>query len=57
MKPIQLDESALAVLAQQGLTVDSIPAAGQKVFLRRESNISHRGVAIDVTDQVHPSFR
>ena len=57
MKPIYLDENALAVLAQQGLTVEAVPAAGQQVFLRRESNIARGGVAVDVTDKVHPFIR
>ncbi|MCZ0961054.1 hypothetical protein OU682_05410 [Paracoccus sp. EF6] len=57
MKPIQLDEDARAVLAQQELTVDAVPAAGRQVFLRRESNLSRGGVAIDVTDKIHPSIR
>ncbi|MCZ0962527.1 ATP-binding protein [Paracoccus benzoatiresistens] len=56
-KPIKLDEDALAVLAQQGLTVDAVPEAGQKVFLRRESNLSRGGTPLDVTDKVHPSIR
>ncbi|MCZ0963983.1 ATP-binding protein [Paracoccus benzoatiresistens] len=57
MKPIQLDEDALGVLAQQGLTVDSIAEAGRQVFLRRESNLSRGGSPLDVTDKVHPSIR
>ena len=55
--PIRLDEDALALLAKQGLRVDSVPEAGRQVLLRRESNLSRGGMAVDVTDQVHPSIR
>lgn len=56
MKPLRLDEDALSVLAQQGLTVESVPEAGKKAYLRRESNVSRGGSPIDVTEQVHPSI-
>ncbi|MBM4075943.1 MAG: cyanophycin synthetase, partial [Planctomycetes bacterium] len=49
-----LDEIAKGVLAEQGLTVDSIPAAGQVVLIRRNANLSTGGSATDVTDLVHP---
>jgi cyanophycin synthetase len=57
MKPISLDEDALVLLAKQGLRMDSVPAAGRQVFLRRESNLSRGGSPLDVTDQLHPSIR
>lgn len=57
MKPILLDDDALLVLAQQGLDLNSVPPAGQRVLLRRESNLSRGGRAVDVTDRVHPSIR
>jgi cyanophycin synthetase len=52
---IALDDPALLVLAQQGLTVDSIPQPGQSVRLRTNCNLSTGGTAADVTDLVHPS--
>ena len=52
---IKLDEIARAVLADQGHTVDSVPAAGEVVLCRRNANLSTGGTAVDVTDEVHPS--
>lgn len=54
LSKIPLDEIARSVLAEQGLTVDSVPAAGQLVLLRRNANLSTGGSATDVTDIVHP---
>jgi len=54
LNKIPLDDIAKGVLAEQGLKVDSIPAAGQSVLLRRNANLSTGGLATDVTDIVHP---
>jgi len=54
LSKIPLDEIALGVLAEQGLTAESVPAAGQVVLLRRNANLSTGGSATDVTDLVHP---
>ncbi|MBI1345538.1 cyanophycin synthetase [bacterium] len=54
LSKIPLDAIALGVLSEQGLTTDSIPAAGQLVLLRRNANLSTGGSATDVTDLVHP---
>jgi glutamate--cysteine ligase len=43
-------------LRAQGLSLDSIPAAGARVFLRRNSNISTGGDSLDLTDSVHPGY-
>ena len=51
---LTLDDTALAVLAAQGLGPESIPAAGRRVWLRRTANLSTGGTSRDVTDQVHP---
>ncbi len=51
---ITLDEAAALVLAQQGLSADSVPAAGQTVQLRSNGNLSTGGTATDVTAEVHP---
>jgi cyanophycin synthetase len=53
---ISFDEIALAHLANQGLTADSIPPAGARVFLRNNANLSTGGTATDVTDEVHPEL-
>lgn len=54
LSPVPLDDVALAVLAEQGLSPDSVPAAGVTVLLRRNANLSTGGTAEDVTDIVHP---
>src|SRR6185369_3782009 len=38
---------------QQELTLDSVPAAGREVWLRKVANLSAGGVSIDVTPTVH----
>ncbi|HET7795603.1 MAG TPA: cyanophycin synthetase [Rhizobacter sp.] len=51
---VRLDDIAVARLGLQGLTVDSVPALGQRVVLRNNANLSTGGTATDVTDDVHP---
>lgn len=52
---VKLDAIAQACLAEQGFTVDSVPAAGKKVVIRNNANLSTGGTATDVTDEMHPS--
>jgi cyanophycin synthetase len=54
MSLIKIDELALGVLLQQGLTPDAIPSVDQVVLIRRNANLSTGGSAVDVTDRVHP---
>ncbi|MFN7835050.1 MAG: cyanophycin synthetase [Burkholderiaceae bacterium] len=53
---IRLDETALALLAKQNLTPDSILPVGTVTILRNNANLSTGGTATDVTDQVHPDL-
>lgn len=53
---IRFDDIALARLAEDGLTAESIPAKSQRVVLRNNANLSTGGTATDVTDDVHPDF-
>lgn len=53
---IKFDEIALARLAVQGLTADSVPTVGKRVVLRNNANLSTGGTATDVTDDVHPEL-
>jgi cyanophycin synthetase len=54
LSKIRLDPIALAVLAEQGLSPESIPAPSTKVIVRRNANLSTGGTAADVTEMVHP---
>lgn len=51
---IRLDDIAVARLAAQNLTPESVPPKGQRVILRNNANLSTGGTATDVTDDVHP---
>lgn len=51
---ISFDDTALARLATQGYTADSVPPRGQRIILRNNANLSTGGTATDVTDEVHP---
>jgi cyanophycin synthetase len=57
MTRLELDAQADTMLARQGLTADSVPAAGQAVPLRSTANLSTGGTATDVTDIIHPDNR
>lgn len=52
---VSLDEEALAMLAESGMTPDSIPSAGEFVMMRRRDNISAGGTSEPVTaSEIHP---
>ncbi len=53
---IRFDEIALARLAEQGYTADSVPPRGVRVILRNNANLSTGGTATAVTDAVHPDL-
>ncbi|TGM10343.1 bifunctional glutamate--cysteine ligase GshA/glutathione synthetase GshB [Leptospira barantonii] len=57
LEKIQLADTELDVLHQSGFTKDSIPSKDQKVFLRKNSNISTGGDSMDVTDLAHPYYK
>lgn len=52
---IKVDAHVQEFLQQQNLSTDFVPEAGQKVYLRKNSNISTGGDSHDVTDTAHPS--
>ncbi|MBS0364608.1 MAG: cyanophycin synthetase [Proteobacteria bacterium] len=54
---LELDAQAQKMLERAGLTADSVPAAGQPVYLRSTANLSTGGTATDVTDVIHPDNR
>lgn len=57
MTKIGLGSQAHRLLEAAGLTLDSIPAEGETVFLAATANMSTGGSAIDVTDAIHPENR
>jgi cyanophycin synthetase len=48
------DQQAETLLARKGYTRETVPAAGERVFLRSTGNLSTGGTATDMTDVVHP---
>lgn len=56
LSKIHINDAALVVLKEQGLMPDSVPAANQRVLIRRNANLSTGGTAVDVTDKVHPEW-
>ena len=57
LKKIALGDIEQLQLKEQGLTVDSIPAKDQLVQLRANSNISTGGDSIDMTEEMHASYK
>ena len=54
---INVDAELTAHLAKQGLSLDSVPRAGEAVAVRGISNVSKGGTYEDVSDRVHPDNR
>ncbi len=54
---LELDAQAQRMLERAQLSAESIPAAGQIVYLRSTANLSTGGTATDVTDVIHPDNR
>lgn len=54
---LQFDHQAERLLAQKGYDQQSVPPAGEIVYLRSTGNLSTGGTAVDVTDTIHPDNR
>lgn len=52
---IKVDNYIIGNLEKQGLDMNSVIPAGEKVYLRREGNLSAGGESVDVTDEL-PDF-
>ncbi len=52
--PIRYDEDSERLLRVQGLTLESVPAAGARVRLKSAANWAAGGSLRDVTDAIHP---
>ena len=57
LEKINLGEAEEMFLALQGKTFETIPANGETVFLRENSNISTGGDSIDFTDEIPESYK
>ena len=51
---IKVDKGAAALLESQGLSLDSVPDAGEQVKLTLTGNMSTGGISIDRTFEAHP---
>lgn len=54
LSKVKVDSSVLMLLAKKNLTLESVPKAGQLVYLRENGNISTGGIPTDVLNKVHP---
>jgi len=54
MTRIKVDAHVLTLLGRSGRTPETVPAAGEVVFLCDTANLSTGGTAIDRTDVTHP---
>ncbi len=52
---IELDELSLTFLSRKGLSPQSVPAAGETVYVKATANLSTGGISRDITDHVHPA--
>lgn len=55
--PLVMDAEVDKYLNKQGLDSSYIPNDQEKIYLRHQSNLAKGGMAIDMTDQVHPSIK
>lgn len=51
-----LDQTSLDLIAKQGLSLNAIAEKDQKVVLKEVTNMGQGGVAIDITDDLHPLY-
>ncbi|MBI9081652.1 MAG: cyanophycin synthetase [Pseudodesulfovibrio sp.] len=54
---IKIDHMTKRLLTLRGMSVDSSPEEGEKVYLKTTANLSQGGTATDVTDEVNPEIR
>ena len=52
---ILVDDEMYNYMSKNGISMDYIPANGEKVYLRPNSNVAMGGICEDYTDKVHPS--
>lgn len=54
---IEIDRMTDRILSLKGLSLDSCPDPGEKVYLKATANLSQGATATDVTDMVSPDIR
>jgi len=54
---IEIDDMTERLLSLKGLSPDSSPGKGEKIYLKTTANLSQGGTATDVTDEVSPDIR
>lgn len=52
---IELDRAAFQMLERQGYTLDTVLPDGDMCYLKATANLSTGGIAIDRTDEIHPT--
>jgi cyanophycin synthetase len=52
---ITIDQFTQKMLDDAGITLETIPAKGERIFLKPTANLSTGGTSTDVTDEVHPA--
>ncbi|SFB85895.1 glutamate-cysteine ligase /glutathione synthase [Alkalibacterium subtropicum] len=57
LEKIKMGEIEAMMLKEQGYTFESVLPENEKVYLRENSNISTGGDSIDVTDDMHESYK
>lgn len=57
LEKIKMGEIEQLMLKEQGYSFDSVLEKGKQVFLRENSNISTGGDSIDMTDEMHESYK
>lgn len=57
LEKITLGQTEKEYLAFQGKDFGTVPADGETVYLRENSNISTGGDSIDFTDEIHPGYK
>ncbi|WP_249869257.1 ATP-grasp domain-containing protein [Oceanobacillus saliphilus] len=56
-KKIKIDVEVLNSINRMGYNLDSIPAEGERLFLRAKSNVSSGGDPVDITDELPSAIR
>ncbi|MBM7616279.1 cyanophycin synthetase [Alkaliphilus hydrothermalis] len=51
---LKIDDVTRLILEKQSINIDYVPKKDEVVYLRENANLSTGGIAIDVTDDLHP---